>query len=363
MGTTCEVTVVGGSDALLGRAQERLEELESRWSRFRDDSEITRLNSRSGRPTALSADSYLLVDHAVAGWRWTGGRYDPTVLHAVEAAGYRWSFELVEGQLARGAPTADGRPAPGCGGVALDPELRAVTFPPGVGFDPGGIGKGLAADLVVDLLLDEGAAGACVSLGGDGRVAGDPPEHGWRVGIGNPYDDAELLAVVGLNDHGIATSSRLRRRWTADGIERHHLVDPRTGVSIDSGIDSVTVIAEDAWIAEILTKAAFVAGARDGAALVATAGAAGLLVAGLGRMTTAGPFLSFVLPVQASVPQGHARVPPGHDCDLEREGPCESSTSTATCSSPTSSGSRASTGGSTTAVPVSSAMSAGRPGI
>ena len=71
MGTTCDVTVVGGADGLTERARARVEELEARWSRFRPDSELTRLNRRSGQPTALSADSYLLVDHAVAGWRWT----------------------------------------------------------------------------------------------------------------------------------------------------------------------------------------------------------------------------------------------------------------------------------------------------
>ena len=347
MGTACEVTVVGGDERLTRRARERVEELEARWSRFRPASEITRLNERSGRPTGLSPDSYLLVDHAVAGWRWTGGRYDPTVLHAVEAAGYRCSFEQIGGQATAGPS----QPAPGCAAIVLDPELRAVTLPPGVGFDPGGIGKGLAADLVVDLLLEEGAAGACVSLGGDGRLAGEPPPEGWRVGIGSPYDDAELLAVVGLRDHGIATSSRLRRRWTAGGVERHHLIDPRSGDSVDNGLDSVTVIADDAWIAEILTKAAFVGGERDGVVLVAGAGAAGLLVAGLDRMLTAGPFLSFVLPVA-----------PVREDAPGREGPCESSTSTGTSSSPTSCGSSTSTGGSTTGAPASFATSGARPG-
>jgi len=353
MGTTCEVTVVGGDGDLTGQARARVEELEARWSRFRPDSEITRLNRRSGHPTALSADSYLLVDHAVAGWRWTGGRYDPTVLHAVEAAGYGCSFELIEGHLAtRPADAGGALPAPGCASIALDPELRAVTLPEGVGFDPGGIGKGLAADLVVDLLLDEGAEGACVSLGGDGRIAGEPPPEGWRVGVGNPYDDAELVVVVGLRDHGIATSSRLRRRWTAGGVERHHLIDPRSGGSVDNGLDSVTVIADDAWIAEVLTKAAFIGGERDGPALVANAGAAGLLIAGLDRMLTAGPFLSFVLPGSAV----------REDAD-GREQPCESSTSTGMSSSPTSSGRNTSIAGSTTGAPVSFATSGARPGI
>ena len=103
-------------------------------------------------------------------WKWTGGRYDPTVLHAIEAAGYDRSFEQIEAHRPAGSGKA--MPAPGCAGVVLDPHLRTVTLPPGVGFDPGGIGKGLAADLVVDLLLEEGAAGACVDLGGDGRAAG-----------------------------------------------------------------------------------------------------------------------------------------------------------------------------------------------
>jgi len=296
MGSTCELTVVGGTEFHVERARRRIDELEARWSRFRADSEITRLNQRSGWATGLTADSYLLVDHAVAGWWWTAGRYDPTVLHAVEAAGYDRSFELVQ---ASHPSLRAAEPAPGCAGVLLDPYLQAVTFPVGVGFDPGGIGKGLATDLVVDLLLAEGARGACVCLGGDGRVAGEPPVGGWRVGVANPYNSDELLTVVRLGNHGIATSSRMVRRWSAGGTVRHHLIDPRTGYPADSGLDSVTVIAGDAWVAEILTKAAFVAGAEDGAQLISSVGAVGLLVAGLDRMITAGPFTSFVEPVPA----------------------------------------------------------------
>jgi thiamine biosynthesis lipoprotein len=293
MGSTCELTIVGGTDCHVNQARRRIDELESLWSRFREDSEISRLNQRSGWATALTDDSYLLVDHAVAGWWWTGGRYDPTVLHAVEAAGYDRSFELVQARTPAILPSV---PAPGCAGVLLDPYLQAVTFPAGVGFDPGGIGKGLATDLVADLLLAEGAAGVCVCLGGDGRVAGEPPDGGWRVGVANPYQADELLTVVRLGNHGIATSSRMIRRWASAGTVRHHLIDPRTGRPTDNGLDSVTVIAGDAWVAEILTKAAFVAGPEDGAQLIKSVGAVGLLVAGLDRMVTAGPFTAFVEP-------------------------------------------------------------------
>ena len=297
MGSTCEVTLVGGNEALLARARYRVEYLESCWSRFREDSEISRLNRRPGKAMKLSVDGYLLVDRALEGWRLTEGRYDPSVLRAMEAAGYDRSFEKVAQVQPVGG---EAQPAPGCLGIVLDSRQRKVTLPLGVGFDPGGIGKGLAADLVLEELLQDGAAGACVSLGGDGRMAGEPPEGGWRVGIGNPYDESQLLAVAVLADHGIATSSRLIRRWSTGGMAKHHLLDPRTGESIDNGMDAATVIAPYAWMAEILTKAVFVAGAREGAELLRGLGVAGLLIEGPDAVRTAGPFRSFLAPVDAA---------------------------------------------------------------
>src|SRR5207302_5874909 len=95
MGSTCEVALVGGDEALLARARNRVEYLESRWSRFREDSEVSRLNRRPGKAMKLSVDGYLLVDRALEGWRVTQGRYDPSVLRAIEAAGYARSFEKV----------------------------------------------------------------------------------------------------------------------------------------------------------------------------------------------------------------------------------------------------------------------------
>ena len=290
MGTTCEVTLVGGSDALIGLARDRVDALERRWSRFRADSEISRLNARAGVPTGLSADSYLLVDRAVTGWRWTSGLYDPTVLKAVEAAGYDRSFD----QIPTDAPRRAAVSAPGCADIVLDPQLRTVTLPRGAGFDPGGVGKGLAADLVVAAVRDAGAAGACVSIGGDGRVGGEPPAGGWRVAIGSPYAEDAFVAVLTLTDHGIATSSRMMRRWTAGGTAHHHLLDPRTGEPVDNGLDTVTVVDREAWLAEVLAKAVFVAGPAAGAATLARSDAAGLAVSGPTTLLPMGPLGAFL---------------------------------------------------------------------
>jgi thiamine biosynthesis lipoprotein len=257
MGSTCAVTVVGGSpDRLAELARRRVHGLEQRWSRFIASSEICALNSSDDEPRRVSQDTYLLVDHGVAAWRWTSGRFDPTVIDLMVEAGYDTSFEHIGRRAGPVPPTRSAR-APGCGDVRLDPGGRTVTLPPGVGFDPGGLGKGLAADLVVEALLDAGAAGACVSMGGDLRVAGEPPEEGWRVGIANPFDPEDLIAMVALADHGLATSNRLIRRWQVDGEVRNHLLDPRSGQSV-AGLVSASVIAGQAWWAEVLTKVAMV---------------------------------------------------------------------------------------------------------
>jgi len=228
----------------------------------------------------VSNETIRLVSTAVEAWFLTEGAYDPTVLGDVLRAGYTVSFErlpaMPTGSLAHSHLRI------GAGGIRINPVDRTVELPLGVGFDPGGIGKGLAADMVVGELMAAGAEGACVNVGGDLRVCGTPPDSvpgsGWAIGVDSPVS-AESVAVLGLADGGVATSSRLRRRWTAAGGKpSHHLIDPGTGKPADAGLAAVSVVAAHAWQAEMLSKAVFVKGATAGAALLDGFGAAGLFV-------------------------------------------------------------------------------------
>lgn len=254
MGSWAHVVVEGdGADRLAARAQARIEELEGRWSRFRPDSEVSRLNAAGGRPVLVSADTVTLLERAFAGRRATGGRFDPTLLGPLVDAGYDRSFELVAG---------------GTVGVAATPA--------GAGFDPGGIGKGLAADLVVEELLAAGAEGACVNLGGDLRAQGAGP---WVVDVADPFDGTRPpLLSLALDAGGVATSSRVRRAWLQGGVPRHHLIDPTTGRCADRGVASVTVITGEAWRAEVLAKAALLAGVAGAIALLGEFAAVGVVV-------------------------------------------------------------------------------------
>jgi len=227
-------------------------------------------------------DTFLLVERACAGWRTTGGRFDPTVLTALEHLGYDRTYGEIDSATDRDLTLAAG--APGCAEIGLDPTVRAVTLPVGVGFDPGGIGKGLAADFVVAELLTAGAAGALVSVGGDLRVGGRAPTgDDWRVAVEDPRDPAVHRAVLEIRDAGVATTSRTSRTWSLGETSVHHVIDPVRGLPAPGPL-AVTAVATDAWIAEVAAKAAFVAGAAHAADVLRSLGVAGAIIGDSGGL-------------------------------------------------------------------------------
>jgi FAD:protein FMN transferase len=287
MGTDVHLAVLGGGLTLLRDARDRIEDLESRWSRFRPDSLVSRLNRADGQPVSVDDETFALLALAVHAWRETGGRFDPTVHDALVAAGYDRSFDQFDPTAPAGRDT---HPAPGCWGIRLDPLHDQVTLPEGVRLDLGGIGKGRTADLVASELVKAGAHSVLVNLGGDLRLAGPTLDHPLTVTIEDPAARSRVADVVALRSGALATSSRARRRWTVDGEPRHHLIDPASGRSVQNGLAAVTVLAADAVRAEVLAKAAFVAGPIDGAALLEAAAAPALLIDDRGGRQAVGGF-------------------------------------------------------------------------
>src|SRR5699024_3281433 len=145
MGTDVHVAAVDADPPLVAAAEQRIRGLERRWSRFLDTSELNVLNHSEGRPTVVSDDTFELVTRAVTAWHAPAGRYDPTVGPALTAHGYDRDFRDIAGIVSPAPATVE--PAPGPAGIHLVPGINAVTLPVGVTIDPGGIGKGLAADL------------------------------------------------------------------------------------------------------------------------------------------------------------------------------------------------------------------------
>ncbi|HEY6960519.1 MAG TPA: FAD:protein FMN transferase [Gaiellaceae bacterium] len=268
MGTTVELHVEADhAERAFDAAEAEFERLEQVMSRFRPDSELSRLNDAG--TLAVSSDLAEVVTLAVEARERTGGSFDPTVHDAVVGAGYDRTFEALPPDRDR-----DPKPAPCLGGVEV--TGRRVSIESGFRLDLGGIGKGYAAERVAELLALTGPS--LVSAGGDVAVRGVPAEGSWAVAV-----DESL--TLGLERGGLATSGTGGRRWRLGGASQHHLIDPRTGSPARTDVVRVTAVAGDAVEAEVLAKTLLLGGS---AAAVAASVPAVILTEDGRTLTTGG---------------------------------------------------------------------------
>ncbi len=242
-GTRCGVWGAGAADA---RGQ--LEAWHVQFSRFRSDSELSRMNADPRPVVPISATMARLLDAVEVASRATGGLVDGTLAHEIEAAGYR-------GDLGAPLPLRDAlvlapprRPAGP--GRTWKFQLRGgvVQRPPGLAFDSGGLAKGLFADLIAERMRGSYA----VDCGGDLRFGGAPR----RLEVTDPFGGSPLH-VFEVADGAVATSGIGRRSWLdARGRPAHHLLDPATGRPAFTGVVQATALAPTALEAEWRAKAA-----------------------------------------------------------------------------------------------------------
>ena len=252
MGTSGHVVVVGPdagrAEELVTLAERLSRQLEAQWSRFDPASEVSALNQSNGQPIQLSPETFDLVAKSLAANALTNGRFDPTLLPTLEALGYDRTFSAI---VDSDAPLAVVIPSGNILDIELDEAAHTVRMNHGATFDPGGIGKGLAADIVSQRIMDAGAHGVLVNLGGDIRVRGSSPtnEPAWIVAIREPAYTEDVIATVALSDAALATSTTLRRSWTRSDALCHHLIDPTT-LAPTEGSSLVSTIATTGWWAE-----------------------------------------------------------------------------------------------------------------
>lgn len=267
MGSSAQVLVYANAQAAADRLADlalmRAELLEQCWSRFRDDSELSRLNDNAGLgPVAVSADLETLVAIMREASEWTRGAFDPTILRAIRSLGYDADFAAIVARETLSALDESVSPSLGMCGVVIDTVAHTVSLPAGVGLDPGAIGKGLAGDMITSEIHEAGAEGVLVNLGGDITTRGTAGGPAW---VAHVFDDRREGSPVhhavelDRSQRAVATSSSLRRRWNG----RHHIIDPATGRPTESDLAQVTVVAPTGWQAEAATTYALVHGSRE----------------------------------------------------------------------------------------------------
>lgn len=238
------------------------EEWEQSLSRFRLDSELSRLNRTFDQPVSVSNVLWEVFQTAVWADEFSDGLVTPTVLDAILDAGYDVSFnELSREQFGIMSQSAHHPLSQ----VIADPDSQTINLPKGVHLDFGGVAKGWAAHQTVDRLRQFGPC--LMNAGGDIAVSGPQMDEGaWQIGISDPFHAGCDFDTLLVKQGGVASSGKDRRNWKRNGLLQHHIINPNTGLPVDTDVLRVTVVAPTVMEAETASKTAFILGKERGMA-------------------------------------------------------------------------------------------------
>lgn len=245
---------------LAGRlARLMLADVDEVCSRFRHDSDLTRVNARPG--TWVEVDPLLVaaVRVAVDAAERTDGLVNPLLGRPMVQLGYDRTFDRL-------TETADDDASMTPFPVPPDPNAwRSIAFddhalriPEGTALDLGATGKAWAADLIAAAYARHLRGSAVISVGGDLAIAA-PDDEPWPIAV-SERPGSHAVTIVLLSSGGMATSSTQVRRWTRNGAQRHHLLDPRTARPADEVWRTVTAAGETATGANTASTASIVLG-------------------------------------------------------------------------------------------------------
>lgn len=258
-------------------------------SRFRADSELSRLNAQAGRSRHVGALLLEAIELALRAAELTDGDVDPTVGRALELAGYDRDWRELAPPV--GEPEHDvtltARTISGWRAIALDRQSARIHLPAGISLDLGATAKAWAADRAAAAAATTGKCGALVSIGGDIATAGPAPADGWQIRVTDDHRSTPCAPgqTITIRSGALATSSTAVRRWSHAGHTMHHIIDPHTGAPVLDSWRTVSVAAASCADANIAATAALV---RAGGALdwLAECGLPARLLDWRGEVTT-----------------------------------------------------------------------------
>jgi len=262
MNTLVSHTVYGKhAERALRMAQCETRRLESRMSRFIAGSDIHRLNSAAGvEPVKMHRDVFAVLEAGILHARQTDGRFDITVnplARLWEAGSAQPTVQEID----------DARELVGFQKLLLHRKGRKAYLPKaGQCVDLGGIGKGYAADRMLDVFRRCGVRSAFTNFGGNVAVLGSKPDGSpWKIGIRHPLRADRILGILSVADQSVVTSGDDQRAVvTPDGKHRSHIIDPLSGMPANAGLLSVTVVSPSSTLADALATALYAAGMRQG---------------------------------------------------------------------------------------------------
>jgi thiamine biosynthesis lipoprotein len=308
-GSLATVTVVTADPRLarvgIEAAFAQLDRVDWAMNEWRPDSPLTALNEAAGRGwTALPGDLCAALAAAKDGAERTGGRFDPTWAALSDLWRFDGTGKVPPGPVLRArCPLVNHRalllrPR----GSACEARLERAGMRVGLG----GLAKGWAVDAAARALRALGIGDFLLQAGGDLYAGGSRGGEPWRVGIRDPRGDGSALASLDVSDRAFSTTADSEHFFVEGGRRYHHVIDPRTCAPAP-GTRSVTVLARTAVDAEILGKAAFIAGGRGALDLARAWGAAVVEVTASGEVLASPEIAGRLAPPDLARPA----MPPG----------------------------------------------------
>jgi thiamine biosynthesis lipoprotein len=276
MDTSVEITAYGiGRDEkkveqAIDKAYEEIARVEELLSSHIADSDISRINSADGKFVNVSYETARVLKVAKLVYENTDGAFDITLGHIIDL----WGFTTDSPTIPDDNDVKELLLHTGTDKIVVSEYLegsdiayRARLRNPKAKIDLGGIAKGYAIMRAADTLKENGVKSGLVDAGGDIAVIGcKKGSKPFRIGIRSPSGET-TIGVINALYTTVVTSGDYERYFIKDGVRYHHILNPKTGFPAKKS-RSVTVIAKDATIADALSTALFVMGAKDGIALV-----------------------------------------------------------------------------------------------
>lgn len=261
MDTYITMTAYGrNAETALSEAEDRVTELEQLWSVTDPDSDIYAVNHSNGQPVNVSRETAELLSFTLQTAAKTDGALEPTIYPVLSA----WGFTAEENRIPSDAEIAELLENVDYKRVRL--ENSTVRLDNGMMLDLGAVGKGYAGDLAAQVLRENGITSALLDFGGNIQTIGTKPDGSlWRLGLRDPFSGG-ILGVLEISNMAVVTSGNYERYFTGeDGKQYGHIIDPATGYPAESGLASVTVIAEEGRLCDALSTSLFVMGTDQAA--------------------------------------------------------------------------------------------------
>ena len=257
------------ANAVINEAFDLCSDLESKISRTRKDSDISRLNSAGGEWVDVSEDTRELIQKGMEYSYSSDGSFDITVGGVTE----QWDFHAPEGEakLPDAEKLAEAVKHINYRNIAVEGNRVRLTDP-GTKLDLGGIAKGYIGDRMTELLESKGVVSAVINLGGNVIcIGGKTDEDDFAIGVETPFSDrTEIIGKIDARDKTLVTSGVYERQIEVDGKRYHHILDTKTGWPVDTDLDAVTLIADKGHSGDIdaLSTTCLILGADDGFRLI-----------------------------------------------------------------------------------------------